>query len=324
MTITDFTREHLAMASALTRACYEEERQCTPALPEMVKFPDLTYFADNGLGVAAFEEGEMAGFLCCNSPFDHAFQTTDVKGVFSPMGSNAARRENREKVYARLYEEAAKKWVGAGALSHGICLCAHDYAAQRQFFRYGFGMRCVDAVRLMDPLECEPCEGYTFSEITSGDYSAVYPLDTRKTEHFYKSPCFMKKAPDTYTEFCKEIEASQKRCFAAYCQDTVCAYLTVAKSGETFISEYPGYLHINDAYCLESHRHKGLYQNLLNYVIHVLKKEGYTHLGVDFESINPAASGFWSKYFTPYTHGVVRRIDERILEDVKSDFGTSE
>ncbi|HBG11425.1 MAG TPA: hypothetical protein DDX68_05430, partial [Clostridium sp.] len=58
---------------------------------------------------------------------------------------------------------------------------------------------------------------------------------------------------------------------------------------------------------------KGVYQGLLDHVIKTLKAEGYTHLGVDFESINPAAYGFWSKYFVPYTHGVVRRIDERIL-----------
>ena len=51
----------------------------------------------------------------------------------------------------------------------------------------------------------------------------------------------------------------------------------------------------------------------MNYAITVLKEEGYTRLGVDFESINPTARGFWLKYFSAYTHGVVRRIDERIL-----------
>jgi hypothetical protein len=42
--------------------------------------------------------------------------------------------------------------------------------------------------------------------------------------------------------------------------------------------------------------------------------EGYTRLGADFESFNPAASGFWLKYFTAYTNSVARRIDDRILE----------
>lgn len=40
--------------------------------------------------------------------------------------------------------------------------------------------------------------------------------------------------------------------------------------------------------------------------------EDYTMLGVDFESFNPTARGFWLQYFAPYTHSVVRRIDERI------------
>ena len=40
----------------------------------------------------------------------------------------------------------------------------------------------------------------------------------------------------------------------------------------------------------------------------------YTMLGVDFESINPSGSGFWLKFFHAYTNGVVRRIDERIMQ----------
>jgi hypothetical protein len=40
---------------------------------------------------------------------------------------------------------------------------------------------------------------------------------------------------------------------------------------------------------------------------------GYTRLGVDFESLNPAGYGFWLKYFDPYTHSVVRRIDEKAV-----------
>jgi hypothetical protein len=50
-------------------------------------------------------------------------------------------------------------------------------------------------------------------------------------------------------------------------------------------------------------------QNLLNFVIATLKAEGYPRLGVDFESYNPNAFGFWLKYFAVYTHGVIRRID---------------
>ena len=54
----------------------------------------------------------------------------------------------------------------------------------------------------------------------------------------------------------------------------------------------------------------------MNLVINTLEAEGYTKLGVDFESINPSGSGFWLKYFNAYTNSVVRRIDEQILKRV--------
>ncbi len=50
--------------------------------------------------------------------------------------------------------------------------------------------------------------------------------------------------------------------------------------------------------------------------MNILKTEGYTRLGVDFESINPSGSGFWLKHFHAYTNSVVRRIDERIMQRV--------
>jgi hypothetical protein len=49
-------------------------------------------------------------------------------------------------------------------------------------------------------------------------------------------------------------------------------------------------------------------------LIQKLKTKRYTRLGVDFESINPTAYGFWLKYFDAYTYSVVRRVDEKILE----------
>jgi hypothetical protein len=41
----------------------------------------------------------------------------------------------------------------------------------------------------------------------------------------------------------------------------------------------------------------------------MLKAENYLRLGVDFESFNPTAWGFWLKHFQAYTYSDVRRID---------------
>ena len=68
------------------------------------------------------------------------------------------------------------------------------------------------------------------------------------------------------------------------------------------------------AYCLPEYRGKGVIQALLDHMISVLKSEGHARLGVDFETFNPTAAGFWPKYFEAYTNGLVRRVDECALE----------
>ncbi len=146
-------------------ANYNDERQYGKDLPEVCDVPDLTGFAENGLGVAAFEKEQTIGFLCCSAPFDNVFRATDVRGFFSPMGANGAIGENCSKIYASMYQAAGEKWVKAGAVSHAIYLYAHDEELHTQFFRYGFGLRCLDAVRPMEQIDCGPCAGYEFAEL---------------------------------------------------------------------------------------------------------------------------------------------------------------
>lgn len=312
MDILDFEKKHIHEAMGLALANYDEERRHVKELPQMCNIPDLYGFAGNGLGVAAFEDGKMLGFLCCCEPFDQAFRATDVRGVFSPMGANASVMANREKIYEAMYQSAAKKWVKAGAVSHAICLYAHDQELQQHFFRYGFGMRCVDAIRPMTTIDCAPCAGYDFFELSSADWQQVYPLDLALYAHYRESPFFMNRTPETQEEFLGASVRENARYFVAKQDGTICAFVKISLPGETFVTTGNGYQHINGAYCLPEHRDKGLYQNLLNYTISTLKKDGYTQLGVDFESFNPTAWGFWLKYFHDYTHSVVRRIDERI------------
>lgn len=312
MHILDFEKEHVAETTAIALQNYYEEQKYVKELPKIDKVPNLKDFAGNGLSVVAFEEGKMVGFLAGCPPFDNAFRATDVKGVFSPMGAHGALPENRAKIYAAMYQAVATKWVKAGAVSHAICLYAHDEISQYQLFQYGFGLRCLDAIRPMESIPCELCEGYEFEELKQEEFVLVYPLHLALYDHYRESPFFMNRTPESEEGFKVASGEDEGRYFVARQNDKLCAFVKIAASGETFIAKGTDYRHIRGAYCLPEHRGKGVYQNLLNFVIETLKKEGYTKLGVDFESFNPTARGFWLKYFTPYTHSVVRRIDERI------------
>ena len=312
MYILDFEKEHVEEAAAIALVNYYEEQQFVKELPQISAIPNINDFAGNGLSVAAFEGERMVGFLCGCAPFDNAFRATDVRGVFSPMGSHGAVLENRAKIYAAMYQTVAKKWVKAGAVSHAICLYAHEETSQYQYFQYGFGLRCLDAIRPMESISCETCEGYDFEELKQEEYYLVYPLYLALHDHYRESPFFMNRTPESEEEFRISSREGEGRFFVAKHKGELCAFVKIAASGETFVATGHAYRHIRGAYCLPEHRGKSLYQNLLNFVIGILKREGYTKLGVDFESFNPTARGFWLKYFAPYTHSVVRRIDERI------------
>ncbi len=312
MYITDFTENHIELAIQVAKQNYDAQREIESALPPVDIWPDMHLFAENRLGVAAFEGEEMLGFLCCFPPFKNAFRSTNAVGVFSPMHGNGAVIQNRGEVYARMYQAAAEKWAKAGASSHAICLYAHDIVAQEKFFYYGFGMRCLDAIRSMEGITVHDCPQYTYHELPADEYMLVYPLYAMLGEHMASSPSFIVR-PYSQEAFCKSIAKGNGRYFIAKKGMEIVAFLKINNSGETFITQTNDMLNVDGAFCMPKHRGTGVYPNLLNYAICNLKAEGFKLLGVDFESINPTAYRFWLKYFSAYTHSVVRRIDEHSI-----------
>lgn len=315
MTITDFEKVHIKEAQMLGLANYNEEKANAAALPELEQFPDLEPFASNGLGVAAFEGERMIGYLCCYSPRNHAFGS-QAKGVFSPIQAHGAVKENRGIIYQRMYQAAAQKWVEHNIAYHSIALYAHDCQAQNAMFTYGFGRRCVDAVRAMESIPCRLSQGIVYAELSSGMSDKVRQLRLMLAEHMGKSPCFMCSVMNNFEQSLAEKEMEDNRIFVAEDAGKVIAFVEVSDEAETFAAtETEDMCNICSAFCLPEYRGRDIYQNLLNYMINQMKNEGYNRLGVDYESFNPTANAFWPKYFTEYTHSVVRRIDECAMHD---------
>ncbi|MCL2812250.1 MAG: GNAT family N-acetyltransferase [Clostridia bacterium] len=313
MRIQPFAAEHAEPAALLALRNYEDVRQYVPALPPVAAWPDLTGFAANGMGVAALDGDELLGFLCAVPPFGNAFRSTDAIGVFSPMHANGAIQKDRAHIYARMIEEAGAIWAQAGASSHAVCLYAYDCEGQQQFFRYGYGLRCIDAIRYIKEIDACPCEGFDFCELPIEGHARVLPLVHLLDGHMAASPTFILRASATEASFLEDIAESRSRLFVAQINGQIAAFIRAQPEGETFVCDMPGYLHVTGAFCLPEYRGKSIYQGLFNHLLCTLKAEGYTRLGVDFESLNPAAHGFWLKYFDAYTYGLVRRVDEHVL-----------
>lgn len=85
----------------------------------------------------------------------------------------------------------------------------------------------------------------------------------------------------------------------ALIQYKVAGFISISSEGETYFDP--------------SLRGTGIPQLLLNHVCKTVQDEGKKIIGVDYETLNPTALNFWTKYFKPYTYSFARRIDERIL-----------
>lgn len=310
MKIVDFSTTHMEQAVQIAKQNYFEEKRFVPELPDLDTISPLESYVEDDLGVAAFDNNTMIGYMFAIGPFNNAFRSTNAIGVFSPMGSHGAVLDNRAKIYARMYQEVAKKWIQVGASSHAVCLYSHDKVTQEQFFRYGFGLRCVDAICNVKEITVTACEGYTFSKVISSNALSVLPLENMMHRSYLDSPFFMYRSELNAGDWMTYWEENQPICYASYHNDEIVAFIISELDGENFIKYTPGYKHITGMYCLPEHRGKGVSKKLLGLLIKDLKINGYTRLGVDYESINPSGTGFWQKYFTAYTHSVVRRIDE--------------
>lgn len=317
MRISNFEPKHVEFARMLAIENYNEERVHVTALPAIDSFPQIEDFAHNGLGVVAFDEttDRMIGFLSCYNPWDGAF-SSKAKGTFSPIHAHGAVKENRGNIYKRMYQAAAEKWVRDQIAYHAIAFYAHDTESVSAMFTYGFGLRCIDSIRPMENFSVPSCgDEFYFQELEKTDVIQVREMRRMLTEHMGKSPCFMRSRKNEFLEWITRAESRDTRLFVAGKEKTPVAFIEISDNAETFVTEYPEMLNICGAFCIPEYRGQNVVQNLLNYIISQLKSEGYRTLGVDFESFNPTAIGFWSKHFTAYTHSVVRRIDECAIFD---------
>jgi len=311
MKITDFDANHIEEAHRLALMGYNAEKAVVDGLPEIRGIPGLEWFAKNGKGVAAFENGAMLGYLCAYGPFDNPFACNpNAKGVWSPAQGNSAVNRNKARIYAEMYRSIAEKWFAQAATVHSITLYAHDEAAVKAFFGYGFGLRCIDAIKPIETRSAACPRGVTLMEIPREEAWRVTALNNALIEHLGKSPCFMRFAARTPETVQDEAALNDVRYFIAQKHDGIIAYLKAGGEGEHFVCQSPDIANLCGAYLLPEHKGKGIFDALLQYAENTLAEEGFKRLGVDFESFNPTAYGFWQKHFAAYTYSVVRRTDE--------------
>jgi GNAT superfamily N-acetyltransferase len=314
---TDLTALHAGEATALVLDATRREMEHVPCLPAGQLAgafeKTITHAVTNGTGVAAMDGGSLVGFMAFYGPIDRLFG--NARGAISPLHGHAMTGNNREWLTSMLFQHAAERIVARGMTSLAIALYAHDKAAASALSLLGFGIRNADAIRDLDlPLDVAAADGYTFTELGPGEVMAVHPLENGLIRHLRSSPTFLPVSEMSEETF-REERSRDARFFAARAGSETVGYLKVSDEGENILTTAPDMLNITGAFLLPEHRGRGVYDALLAYAIDTLRSEGVRRLGVDFETMNPAARHFWGRYFVTYTHSFVRRIDDGILED---------
>ena len=275
-------------------------------------------FTEN-LGVIAHDEnGKLTGYMLFAGPWDGFFG--NCTGAFSPLGSSwilpELASEQRTDLMSRLLQKGMELLVSKKITSMALSEPVWDNDISKALSLSGFGIRCSDTIlKIKDgDFKCRKnCDSAViFEELASKKNDLIKPLFSELEEHLASSPCFF--PPE---EGCFEIwnERYEPKIIVAKADGKLAGHIAFTdKEGENFISSSSGVLNICGMFVKKEFRTKGIADELLKAVYEVARKQCFNFLGVDYETLNPNALHFWTKYFEPYTYSWHRRIDERILD----------
>ena len=319
-----FTENHINAAIELTLKELAAEKQVCPALPEEELHSRLKGLLNrlSGLnfGTAALEGDRLVGYILFIGPID-GFHSSH-KGVFCPLGGSAFDPEHphRVKLASLLLAEALKEPVDNGCYSIAFTRYAHDDEIGRLLSLRGFGIRCCDAVQEADKLiSANYAENLRFTELPRERFREVRPLQEGLNRHLALSPVFFAVNWKNFGSwFHTWINREDMRIFAAFDGERIAGFISVEDDcGENYITPHERMKSICGAYFYDEYRGCGAAAGLLACMAENLKAEGITHLGVDCETLNPTAMGFWCKHFTPYSYSYHRILDDRVDEDLR-------
>lgn len=303
-------------AVALCKQEYMEEQQKTKIMPPIDQEIEeqlaeiIQRVKGAPYGKAMIDEGKLVGFLAFFGPWE-GFHGTE-KGVFSPLGASAFVGEKSGKVASLLFQAVAEELVENKVFGVAMSRYANNEEVNKTLCLNSFGIRCSDAIlSLRDYVVADKDPATGIVELKGEEKLEIKELYERLKNHLAQSPCFL-PTPEGQTQ--RWFENQGIRVLAARQNSKVIGYMAIDDEAETFLTERADMSNICGAYVLEEYRSQGIAKQLLDAVVEMSIKEGRKYLGVDYETINPTALHFWTKYFVPYTYSFIRRIDERIYQ----------
>ena len=312
MEITPLTKELLPSAADLFVQSFQEQRLATPALPDRMEHPHevikkLEILLTRGTGLAALEDGRLAGFL--GWLLVDNFRNTPRRGAYSPEWGHAALPGSKQGIYRALYRAVAQEWARAGSSVHAISLLASDREAVQAWFWNGFGLTVVDAVRPLQPFLSPSDSGLEIRRAGPEDVELIAALDAEHWQHYTRPPIFMVPQPSLDPAKAAEFLARPKNSL----------WLALDGSETAGFMRFDGYevdgvevirsetgVFISGAYVRPQYRGRGVAASILDAALRYYDLQGLRFCSLNFESFNPEAASFWMRYFQPVCLSLTR------------------
>lgn len=295
--IVPFADEHVPAAAALLADAHARHRAAEPLLADAADMEAQVAEAwrrEGASGAFAWVDGEPAGFLL------GAVATNDNRGgtrIFSDLAGHAV---VGPELARDLFAFAAQRWHDEGQRAFAVVVPSHDTALVDAWFRVGFGLQFVYAVREATPVE--PVDGgVTIRPGTTADLEDLARLDRELWEHQVRSPSFSNNDVAPLTDFVAEWESDT---FDS--PDTFWPFMAERAGtvvGEVLLYRRPtGDLRVPEQNVDLAHaatdpavRGSGVGLALAAHVLNWAHQHGFRSVTADWRSVNLPASRFWPR-----------------------------
>lgn len=263
---------------------------------------------EQGSGVIARQHGRIVGCLQTVGPFPDF--RPGAQGVYAPITSCLVEPADADRVFTDLFTSLGELPAHAGTTLAAFTCFPHHSEMNASLTQNGFGVRCADAITAIADLPTDlPDFDLTIDEVHWRDAVQLVEVKESLAAHLASSPMYMEHFQFTPEFVAWKSEQRESVHIVARDGDRIVGFIEATYFGENYLTRSPQMRNICGAGVLPGYRHRGIMQALLIALANRYRAEGITTLGVDYETLNPNARGFWERSFSPYTWSWERRFD---------------
>jgi GNAT superfamily N-acetyltransferase len=286
---------------------------------EKLQAPFITPLLENTfnehkiVGIGAYEEDELVGYLFAQIKFDE----TRGKHAWVPLEGMAIKQGKSGELIRTLYAEVSRLWLNYGCFTHYVLAPTGDNLFIDAFQRLSFGFEQVHGVLDISRFQKANHNGDVLIRIgTAEERDLIGSMSDIIFSYQNDSPVYAIALPETvmnirkgYQEIANDEEAllllaeinGQSAGFQAYWP--IESHLMVPdKTFELSVAgTFPAFMG------------NGIGKALMNKAVQLLEEKGVQYIITDWRITNLASSSFWPNCgFAPLYHRMQRTIDSRL------------